>query len=244
MKHIKLDAISSTNDYLKVLLSQQHVENFTVISAQEQTSGKGQMGASWFSEKGKNLTMTLLVKDLLTSVDQMFFLNKAIAVGIVRALRGYPLKNLSIKWPNDIMSANKKIGGVLIENIIKSDGEIFSVIGIGINVNQSDFKDLTQASSLYNLTGEFFDLNHLLQKIVSQIKQIIALLMSEQLADIDHEYHYNLFKINIPMPFETHEGERFMGIIQKVDDQGKLWLMDEQDILRYFSIKEIKLLYH
>ncbi|MFN3756508.1 MAG: biotin--[acetyl-CoA-carboxylase] ligase [Flavobacterium sp.] len=244
MKHIKLDAISSTNDFLKVLLSQQHVDNFTVISANEQTNGKGQMGATWNSEKGKNLTMTLLLKDLITQIDQMFLLNKAVAVGIINALEPHPLNTLSIKWPNDIMAGNKKIGGVLIENIFKSNGEIFSVVGIGINVNQSDFKGLPQASSLHNLTGEHFDVNLLLNDIVTRIKQKSALLMSEQHKNIDNEYHQHLFKINTPMPFETHEGERFMGIIQKVDDLGKLWLMDESDTLRSFSIKEIKLLYH
>jgi BirA family transcriptional regulator, biotin operon repressor / biotin---[acetyl-CoA-carboxylase] ligase len=244
MKHIKLNAISSTNDFLKVLLSQQHVENFTVISAKEQTSGKGQMGATWTSEKDKNLTMTLLIKDLITRIDQMFSLNKAVAVGIINALETYPIKGISIKWPNDIMSGNKKIGGVLIENIFKSSGEIVSVVGVGINVNQSDFKGLRQASSLHNLTGELFDVDLLLNDIVTRIKHKSALLMSDMYKDIDDEYHQHLFKINTPMPFETHDGERFMGIIQKVDDLGKLWLMDESDTLRSFSIKEIKLLYH
>lgn len=244
MKHIKLDAISSTNDFLKVMLSQQHLENFTVISANEQTSGKGQMGSTWISEKGKNLTMTLLLKDLLTRLDEMFYLNKTVANGILDVLRKYPIDNLSIKWPNDIMSGNKKIGGVLIENIIKSDGEIFSVVGIGLNVNQIDFKNLPQASSMLMLTGNVFDLDKLLFDIVEQIKQSSSLILNGNFKEIDKMYHNNLFKINSPMVFETIGNERFMGIIQKVDEQGKLWIMNENDILRSFTIKEIKLLYH
>jgi len=244
MKHIKLDAISSTNDFLKVLLSQQHLENFTLISAKEQTSGKGQMGSSWVSENGKNITMTLLIKDLLTRLDQMFYLNKMVANGILEALRQYPINNLSIKWPNDILSGNKKIGGVLIENIIKSDGEIFSVVGIGINVNQNDFKNLPQASSILCLSGIEFDLDKLLYEIVQQIKQNSNLILTGNFEEIDKIYHKNLFKINIPMAFETNDNERFMGIIQRVDEKGKLWIMDENDVLKSFSIKEIKLLYH
>lgn len=244
MKHIKLDAISSTNDFLKQLLSQQHVENFTVISARKQTSGKGQMGAVWQAEKGKNITMTILVKDLLTQTGQMFYLNKAVALGIISCLKNHPVKHLSIKWPNDIMSGHKKIGGILIENIIKSDGEIFSVVGIGLNVNQRDFADLPQASSLHNLTGSPFDVDQLIQDIIEEIKLKVSQLRTHQYAEIDEAYHAHLFKMNVPMPFETVEGERFMGIIQRVDEQGKLCLMDEQDELRSFSLKEIKLLFH
>lgn len=244
MKHIKLDAISSTNDYLKQLLSQQHVENFTVISAHEQTSGKGQMGAVWKSEKGKNITMTILVKDLISQTEQLFYLNKAVALGIIFCLNSNLVRHLSIKWPNDIMSGHKKIGGILIENIIKSNGEIFSVVGIGLNVNQRIFIDLPQASSLHNITGSSFDVDLLIQEILKEIKLKVSQLRTHQYTEIDQDYHAHLFKMNIPMPFETLKGERFMGIIKRVDQQGRLWLMDEQDELKSFSQKEIKLLYH
>ena len=97
MNIIKLDAINSTNDYLKGLLQQQFVENFTIVTAENQTDGKGQMGSKWNVESGKNLTFSVLVKDLLLEVNQIFHLNVATAVSIIEALSFLEIKDLAIK---------------------------------------------------------------------------------------------------------------------------------------------------
>ena len=121
MSIIKLNAIDSTNDFLKVLSRNQSVDNFTTVVAQKQTNGKGQMGAVWQSEEGKNLIMSVLVKDVLQNVDEIFHLNVAVALSVIQVLEVFNIPNLSVKWPNDIMSDPKKICGILIENSIKSD---------------------------------------------------------------------------------------------------------------------------
>ena len=121
MKLIKLDAIDSTNEFLKGLSSNQVVENFTVVTAEIQTKGKGQMGAVWVSESGKNLIMSVLVNSFLLNNNQIFDINIVTSVSIIQALKTFKIPEVSIKWPNDIMSYNKKIGGVLIENSIKSN---------------------------------------------------------------------------------------------------------------------------
>jgi BirA family biotin operon repressor/biotin-[acetyl-CoA-carboxylase] ligase len=114
MSIIKLNAIDSTNDFLKVLSRNQSVDNFTTVVAQKQTNGKGQMGAVWQSEDGKNLIMSVLVKDVLQNVDEIFHLNIAVALSVIQVLEVFNIPNLSVKWPNDIMSDQKKICGILI----------------------------------------------------------------------------------------------------------------------------------
>ncbi|MBP6100100.1 MAG: biotin--[acetyl-CoA-carboxylase] ligase, partial [Flavobacterium sp.] len=139
MKTIKLDAIDSTNDYLKKLSKKEVIENFTMVLANSQSHGKGQRGASWSSEEGKNVIMSVLLKDLLVSREQLFDLNVLVSVSVFEVLEEKNISKLHIKWPNDIMSDAKKIGGILIENTFKTDNSIVSIVGIGLNVNQTDF---------------------------------------------------------------------------------------------------------
>ena len=169
MSIIKLNAIDSTNDFLKDLTRNQLVDNFTTVVAQKQTKGKGQMGANWDSEEGKNLIMSILVKDVLQNIDEIFHLNVAIALSVLQVLQDCKVPNLSVKWPNDIMSDHKKIGGILIENSFKSDTKIESIVGIGLNVNQKQFENLPKASSMAVISNTEFDLDILLNKIIFQI---------------------------------------------------------------------------
>ncbi|MEW5675862.1 biotin--[acetyl-CoA-carboxylase] ligase [Flavobacterium enshiense] len=243
MNIIKLDAIPSTNDFLKEKLSKQFVENFTVAVAENQTDGRGQMGAKWENESGKNLTFSVLVKDLLLEIHSIFNLNVTVAVSIAEALNTFQIPNLSIKWPNDILAENKKIGGILIENSIKSNGEIFSIIGIGLNVNQKEFEGLPQAGSLFTVVEKEFDKEEVLKVILEKLKQNIASLQSGNQSHFWILYDQFLFKKGVPMPFEDANGFRFMGIIQKVNEVGKLEILLEDDSIRQFDIKEVQMLY-
>jgi len=243
MKLIKLDAIDSTNDFLKELLINNNAENFTVITAEAQNKGKGQMGSIWVSEKGKNLTMSILVKDFIFDINQIYNLNIAVAIAIVTALEKYNIPKLSIKWPNDIMSDNKKVGGILIENSIKSAVKIDSIIGIGLNVNQTDFNELPQASSLSLMTNTTFDKEELLYKIIDEIKHNIIKLTDDRSEELWQKYSGLLFKKGTPMPFEKPNEERFMGIIKGVSKIGQLELLLEDDTIGTYGIKEIQMLY-
>ena len=155
MKIIKLDAIDSTNRFLKALSAQESRENFTVVSTESQTQGKGQRGSGWSSEKGKNLTFSVLYNQKAEQLTSLFTLNILVALSVLEALKTFSNLNFSIKWPNDILSENKKIGGILIENTFKNFGEVQSIIGIGLNINQSQFENLPQASSLFLLENQF-----------------------------------------------------------------------------------------
>lgn len=242
MKLIKLDAIDSTNEFLKGLSSNQTIENFTVVTAESQTKGKGQMGAVWVSEAGKNLIMSVLVRGFLLNNNRIFDINIAVSVSVIQALELLNIPELSIKWPNDIMSYNKKIGGILIENSLKSDGEIVSIVGLGLNVNQTDFENLPKASSLAVICNSSFDKEEILLKIVEKLEHNIQFwhkngeLLWEVFAD-------NLFKKGIPMPFSDENHQNFMGIIQGVTTIGKLKILLEDDSVSEFDIKEVQMLY-
>lgn len=243
MKLIKLNAIDSTNDFLKDMSRNEVVENFTTVVAESQTKGKGQMGSTWNSERGKNIIMSTLVKDVLKDASDIFHLNVAVSLAVIEVLEDLNIPKLSVKWPNDIMSDTKKLAGILIENSFKSDNRIESIVGIGLNVNQNDFSNLPKASSLSIVTNKEYDLEDLLNKIVFQIRKKCALIVAGQSEILWKEYHQKLFKIGIPVAFEDANQNQFMGIIQMVSDEGRLQIIVEDDSVTTFGIKEIAMLY-
>ncbi len=242
MKLIKLDAIDSTNDFLKGLSNNQFVENFTIVTAESQTNGKGQMGSVWVCEPSKNLIMSVLITNFLKDIDSIFDVNIVVSTTIIQVLEDLQIPQLSIKWPNDIMSYTKKIGGILIENSIKSDGTINSIVGLGLNVNQTHFENLPHASSLAVVCNATFDKEVILFKFVEKLKDKIQLWKKNK-DKIWSDYTNMLFKKGVPMPFVDKTERNFMGIIQDVTATGKLQILLENDTISEFEIKEIKMLY-
>jgi BirA family biotin operon repressor/biotin-[acetyl-CoA-carboxylase] ligase len=239
---IKLDAIDSTNDYLKQLAKEKDLENYTIVIAGEQTKGRGQMGASWYSEPGKNLTISVLVKEVKLDVERLFDFNVAVTLGVMKVLNLMKIPDLKIKWPNDIMADGKKVGGILIENTLKSSGIFTSVVGLGLNLNQTNFKDLPNATSLTCITGDAYDPNEMATLFGKSIETYV-LALGEDAGMHWKSYHEMLFKRNHPSPFEDKNGNRFMGIIQNVTREGKLALLHEDDQIKHYEVKEIKMLF-
>jgi len=243
MKIIKLSAIDSTNRFLKQLAKETTTENFTIVVADRQTDGKGQRGATWLSESDKGLTFSCLYHYPKKVLPDLFVLNCVVALSVVEALQFLSSKIFYIKWPNDIMSDNKKIGGILIENSIKAEGAIISIVGIGLNVNQTQFDLLPKATSLSNLTGVLHDKEQLLLSIVSHLETNVGKFNSNSFLNLWESYNTMLFKKEIPMPFQSIDGKRFMGIIKGVDILGRLSILLEDDTLVSFEIKQIQMLY-
>lgn len=245
MNIIKLNAIPSTNTFLKELSATENLENFTTVVTEFQTKGKGQRGNIWHVEEGKNLTFSTLIKDFSLLKFNPFLLNILVSVSIVQVLEKYDLRNLKIKWPNDILAENKKIGGILIENTFKKTNFIEAVIGIGLNVNQSDFDNLPKASSIFLLSGQFKNKEELLEKIILQLKNNYQSLLD----GLNNEdffwdiYHQFLFRKDIPSVFQDVMGLKFQGIITKVNEEGKLEVLLEDDSIQSFEVKEVALLY-
>ena len=242
MKLVKLNAINSTNTYLKQLSKDDDISNWTIVTAEFQTVGRGQVESKWESEIGKNLICSLLIKFESLEVKDQFYLNCAISIGIYNALKKYKLPQLKIKWPNDIMSENKKLGGILIENSLKISKIYKSVVGIGINVNQDRFsKHLPMAISMKQIFNNDFDREIILKEIVSSIKKQIKLLNQFNFALLHKKYEEVLYKINSPQMFESNN-QKFLGQITGVTNQGKLKVKLDNNIIKQFAFKEIKYL--
>jgi BirA family biotin operon repressor/biotin-[acetyl-CoA-carboxylase] ligase len=242
MKTIKLDAIDSTNDFLKNLSKESEVENFTLVTAKFQSKGKGQRGANWSSEKGKNLIMSILINNSSVYFKQIFDLNVFVSIAVFEVLSAYNIPNLTIKWPNDIMSDSKKIGGILIENTFKTDNSISSIIGIGLNCNQTVFENLPKATSLSLQTHLFYDVDKLAEDIRNQIVKNTQLLPNMN-SIFWQKYQNILFKKGVPIPFEDSNKQRFMGIIKGVSSSGLIEILLENDKIVSFDLKQIVMLY-
>lgn len=243
MNIIKLPAIDSTNDFLKELSQNQPLENFTAVIAEEQTNGRGQMGATWTTEKGKNLIMSVLVKDIVVETAQVFDLNVAISVSIVEVLQSLDVPDLAIKWPNDILSDGRKIAGILIENRFKSDSNVESVVGIGLNVNQEDFTGLPQASSLAVLTGKKFDVELIFEQLIVKIQRNCHLIAGKKPQRLWEIYLDKLFKKDVAMIFEDNQNSQFTATIVGVTKEGLLEILPQGKTIQTFGIKEIKMIY-
>lgn len=242
MKLVKLNAINSTNAFLKDLVKESSTENWTTVVTENQTAGKGQFQNKWQSEAGKNLTFSVLCEFKNLAVANSFYINCAVSLAIYNVLAHEIPNKLTVKWPNDIMAGSKKICGILIENTVSKDKIIRSIIGVGLNVNQAAFVDLRNASSLKMITGNIFDKEKLLFKIVDELKGQIHYLENEALHQIKKAYEQNLYKINAPSMYKDAFGNLFMGKILGINQQGKLLVELENETVKTFDLKEIKFL--
>ncbi len=242
MRIIKLNAIDSTNLFLRSLSIDTNVEDFTVVVAKHQTKGRGQMGTVWSSQDAKNLTFSVFKRFDNLKLDQHFVISMVASLAVINTLKKLNLPKLSVKWPNDILSENKKICGILIENVIKQNNVAATVVGIGLNVNQVNFSNLPQASSLLNVTGISYDLDELLQSILKELEILFDLVESNHFKTIKTTYESYLFRKDKPSTFKNEEG-LFSGFIKGVSNEGLLEVLLEDNVLKTFDLKTIKLLY-
>ena len=243
MNLIKLDAIDSTNAYLKELSSKNNIEDYTVVVANFQTNGRGQMGTNWLSENAKNLTFSVFKNINCLDNNEQFYLSIATSLAVFKALKQFNIPELKIKWPNDILSSNQKVCGILIENVIKNGKMSAAIIGIGININQADFNEVINATSLKNITGVVYDKDEVLNTIINQIENYESLIQNRNFKLLKEEYEQFLFRKDKPSTFKDKNGYLFMGFIKGISDKGLLLVLLEDNILKEFDLKEIKLLY-
>ncbi|MRI00446.1 biotin--[acetyl-CoA-carboxylase] ligase [Kriegella sp. EG-1] len=242
MHIIKLNATDSTNQYLKNLLLTKFIEDFTVVTANKQTKARGQMGTTWQSDTGKNLTFSILKQFDHFLVQNQYYLNITVSLAVYAFLKTLNVPNLAIKWPNDILSGNQKICGILIENVLQGQHINSSIIGIGLNVNQTEFHNLFNVSSLKLLLGEKFNLDELLYMLLNEIKSNFDLLNSDQYKFLDKAYLAVLYRKDLISNFKDANGMSFTGTITGISSEGKLIVQLADFTLREYNMKEIKLL--
>jgi len=242
MRIITVSKTSSTNSYLKDLHQEKPFSETVCVYAISQTAGRGQQGASWQANAGENLTFSILFPDLNCAIEDQFKLNQLVSLLLLGVLEDKNIQNLMLKWPNDIMADGLKLGGILIENSI-SNGKLKDVlVGIGLNVNQTEFVNLPKATSMkLQLTFETF-LKPLLAEILSAFENFGAQLRMHSSQRIKTDYEAVLFRNGVISVFEDVHQQKFNGIIKGVSHQGQL-LVDTQDAIKAFGLKEITLKY-
>lgn len=236
-QHIKLSRIDSTNRYAQDLAKNGLLHNGAIISATEQFSGKGQRGSSWHAIAGKNLTISLFLKPSFLKANQQFLLSQCIALAVFDCVKLYCNSEIYIKWPNDILINDKKTAGILIENSLKNDTIDYSIIGIGLNINQSEFENLPQATSLKLQTGKELSIDDVLNNLCKQIEKRYLQLNKDSTA-VQKNYLENLYRYKRFANYH-YKGSIVLTQIINIDDSGKLILEKENGELLICDLKEV-----
>lgn len=237
--HIKLETINSTNDYAISLKETAVFKEGLVVTANYQSGGNGQRGKAWESNANENLLLSVIIQPNI-AVENQFEISKIIALSVCDLLTNLGL-NSKIKWPNDILITKEKVAGILIQNILKGTSISHSVIGIGLNINQLQFKKYSpKATSLQLLMKKEFDI----AKISMQLLQFLAERMKQYRNGFsqDQDYLSSLYLKDKVAAFESKDLQ-FMGIIKGVNQNGKLLIKTEDDTIKAFDRQEVKFLF-
>ncbi len=235
---IKLPETESTNKYLNKLTKNQELKNKTIVITDIQTNGKGQHNNYWESEPYKNLTFSIFYKNINLDVNKQFYISIAVSLGITDFLKKINI-NPKIKWPNDIYVNNKKICGILIENNIFKTTIKSTIIGIGLNVNQTKFTELTKnATSIKLITNKNYELNKLFNLLINNIDNNINTLIKKDFISLKSNYLNNMYLINKTHTFKI-KNTKLIAKIKGIEDTGQLIVVDKNNNINKYFLKEI-----
>ncbi len=236
---IHIRETDSTNNYLKELLLTQNVEEGTVVCADFQSAGKGQRGNGWESETSKNILFSIVLFPDFLKAGEQFILSQIVSLAVANCLQEYT-GGISIKWPNDIYWNQKKICGILLENTILDDNIGHSVAGIGININQENFRsDAPNPISLKQITNKEYNLEEILKTVVDNILLYYQQIKIGNADSLVKQYKESLFRKDGYHLYNDRESN-FLARIQDVDSSGILILKTKEGEERHFAFKEVK----
>lgn len=236
---IYMPSCHSTNDLATDYVRKGDKKEGIIFITDNQTKGKGQRGNTWQSEQNKNLTFSIYLKPDRLPIAKQFYLNMVASLAVAQTIRYYlPESNVKVKWPNDVLVANKKISGILIENSLSGTAINSAVIGIGLNVNQKAFGP-TRASSLMLESSKEFFLPSVLERLVNALEANYLLLKSGQFEQLKNEYLAMLYGYQRKVRLRAeHE---FDGSIVDLEENGLLHVLSDHQ--RYvFDFKEVSFL--
>lgn len=236
-KAFYLPTCHSTNELAAVLISSKKAVDGTVIYSDNQLHGKGQRGNTWESERSKNLLFSIILKADFIEPSDNFFLTQITSLAIHDFLSEYVKTGLKIKWPNDIVCSDKKIAGILIENYIQKDKIEWTILGIGVNINQLRFVT-PEAISLSGICGQQFNREELLTLLLQHLEKRYIDLKNGKIDKIRENYLSNLFWKDEIHVYKSEKGY-FNGKILGVSLSGKLH-MEMEVGTRFFNFKELK----
>ncbi len=233
---VYLPTCHSTNEHAISMLANENPLEGTVVITSEQTAGKGQRGSSWEAQPGQNLTFSLIYKPGFLSISHQFYLNVISSLAVRDTVAEFLHSDVKVKWPNDIYLTDKKIAGILIQNSLKKNNFSTSVIGIGLNVNQTAFSD-KKAISMANYSGKSQSLEKVLNFLLEKIEQYYLMLRENRKEELFTLYNNHLYRLNENHVYKTDSGS-FEGIITGVDENGRLLIKTAEEV-RIFNFKEV-----
>jgi len=240
-KLVILDQVDSTNNYTANLIKTGDIQHGTVILSYNQQSGRGQRGTAWSSDPYKNIAFSIYLKHAYATLGNSHFLSYAVALAVKDLLEQHGIVS-KIKWPNDLLAEDKKISGILIENQLSGKDWISSIVGIGMNVNQSFDSEISfAATSMTKLLNKELDLEALSYQLVEKIDCRYEQFRKGDYAVLSKEYADNMWRIGEWTEAEI-SGERKVVRIRGTDENGLL-LLEIDDALFSFDIKEVKFFY-
>lgn len=244
LNYIYLEEAKSTNSFL--LENAPSLPDATVLYTYRQTAGRGQRGNSWESEPGMNLAFSMLLKNPPLEAKQQFCISEVVSVAICGFLSQFA-EGFKVKWPNDIYHDDQKICGILIENSLNGKQIAHSVIGAGININQTCFlSDAPNPVSLKQITGDDYDLDHLLHDVCQRIVEGMGRVLSDlsdqsDLSDLYSRYMECLYRNDGELHlWQLPDGTCFEAVIDHVAPDGMLTLHHVDGTDHSYAFKEVK----
>lgn len=240
---LRLAEVRSTNASLRALLEKEPegLPEGSVVVADKQTAGRGQLGNAWESEPGKNLTFSIVLYPGCIPANHQFLISQIASLSVKETLDTY-VSGIRVKWPNDIYRHEKKICGMLIENDLSGNFLYCSIIGIGINLNQEVFRsDAPNPVSLRQLTGQTYNREQVLNEFLERFYRNYLLLLQEKYAEIRLRYRRALYRGEGYFPY-ADAGGAFEACIREIETTGHLVLELRDGSLRRYAFKEVSCL--
>lgn len=240
-----LDEAASTNSYLMEMLQQdRNLPQLFAVVARNQTQGRGQRGNSWYTSAGKNLTFSFLIRNGYIAPQDQYAVSELVAYGLLKTIARYldedQAYKLKIKWPNDIYYEDKKIAGILIEHSITGEQIDYSVAGIGLNLNEESFPaDIPNPISLKQITGESYDPDEVLRRLMKRYGFMIEEFLLGNYAEVHREYMRRLYRRRGLHPFTDVQGH-FLASIKDVLPTGQIVLQREDGTESTYAFKEVQ----
>ena len=238
---VRLEVIDSTNNYAKQQIRENDLAEGTVFLTYEQTLGRGQQQNVWESEARQNLLFSIVLCPDFIEMRRQFQLSKVVSLGIYDAINKY-VSGVKIKWPNDIYVGDRKLCGILIENSVMNGVLNNSIVGIGLNINQTVFRsDAPNPVSLKMLTNQHYDCEVILTEVLSEIDKYYCMLRDGQDEWIDREFLTALYRLNEMHLYRSEDG-LFEGQIIGVNEIGQLLIRKKDGKMLEFHFKEVEFL--
>lgn len=239
---IFLPGLTSTNSTAISMLGSELLPEGTIIRTDFQSAGRGQPGNKWESEQGKNLLISIILYPTMIRPAEQFRISMMLSLGINDFLAG-KLPNCRIKWPNDIYIKDDKIAGILIENSLTGPVISYSVAGIGLNVNQTEFKsDAPNPVSMKLISGVDYDLDAILAELSGCLDNRYEQLKAGEHRKVKDEYLTNLYRYGEWTKFRDRKGS-FEARIVSVQDDGKMIVEDRKKTMKGYYFKEIEFIW-